>query len=667
VDSLWTNGHSSADGSDARPHPIGIVTGHSTPQSFSFVSQEDTVPPRLEYVVIRGARERVEDELVQVDLLAQVSGLKADVITLDDGVDFDQAQTLLEHVGTFPPRLCATANVLGFFMDGTVRQARSAVLPGTPVYAAPDALLRHYFSRESHASLTLGTLINRPGVDVKLDPNGLSRHLAIIAQTGAGKSYLAGKILEDLLGLGGTIIVLDPNSDYVQLRKERSDEAAPYSRARKTEHADRIELYRVPGIRNRRYPEELVGPSHDYTIRFSDLDGEEICDVAGVPSTAERIREGVVNCVARMRQQRVDFDPIRLARELADFAGVPLEEALPPGPASESRSVQPDGAARAGGDGHANAGLPDNREAGSAVRGGLPDGDDVDASDAFLRTLASSTGGAETVMRESFSTGGGRRGKGKGAAGEEDEMRAARMALRYVKKLASYPVWGYSSIDLDRVLQPMKLTVIDLAGTEKVVMAYTAEWLLSNLWEKALAGELRWPVFVVLEEAHNLVPGGRDVTKASRIVNTVAAEGRKFGVFLIVITQRPSKISDDTLSQCASQLIMRLTNPDDQKAIQRASEVVSQSLLDNLPGLNQGEVVVLGRLTRIPAMVKVSGRRGAEGGADINLVERFDQARSQVSATRVLGGASPTQKGGQVTGADERRRVANAPRRVDLI
>jgi DNA helicase HerA-like ATPase len=79
---------------------------------------------------------------------------------------------------------------------------------------------------------------------------------------------------------------------------------------------------------------------------------------------------------------------------------------------------------------------------------------------------------------------------------------------------------------------------------------------------------------------------------------------------------------------------MRLTNPDDQKAVQRASEVVSQALLDDLPGLGQGEVVVLGRLTRIPAMVRVSGRSGAEGGADIDLADRFERARKQVEDAR---------------------------------
>ncbi|HEU5317488.1 MAG TPA: DUF87 domain-containing protein, partial [Chloroflexota bacterium] len=292
------------------PDPIGIVTGHSSPQSFCFVSQEDKVPPRLEYVVIRGARERLDDRTIEVDLLAQISALEADVITLDDGVNYSEAKHLVDQVGTFPPRLCATAHVLGFLdapgAGATVRQARSAVLPGTPVYAAPDDLLQRFFSRDDSASIVLGTLINRRGVAVKLDPNGLSRHLAIIAQTGAGKSYLAGKILEDLLGLGATVIVLDPNSDYVQMRKLREDESVPYVRARRTEHADRVELYRVPGIQNRRYSEELVGPSHDYTIRFSDLEADDICSVAGVPENAVRIKDAIASAVARLRGRHRD-------------------------------------------------------------------------------------------------------------------------------------------------------------------------------------------------------------------------------------------------------------------------------------------------------------------------------------------------------------------------
>lgn len=590
---------------------IGYVTGESTPAGFSFVSSQELVPPRLEYVVVAGMRERRGDTTVTVDLLAQVTNITADIITLDDRIDFLGAETVLNHRVTFPPRLRVEAAVVGYLDSDqqTVRAARNAVLPGTRVHLAPDELLRKFFSRTAGTSITLGTLMNRRNVEVALDPNGLSRHLAIIAQTGAGKSYLAGKVLEELLNLGATIVVLDPNSDYVQLRKLREDEAVPYEHARKAPNHDRIQLYRVPIAGRQRYPDDLCGPSSKYTIRFSGLDGEEICDVAGVPSNAERIREAVVNACIRLRRDRVDFNPRFLAQHLADFAGVPLEDV----------------------DDHA----ADNGAA--TVVSQLPDFDDGAAQLDLIRATDHVTN--RTVTR---------RGRGdtqagpppphaagsKAASVDDREMVAARSALRYIRKLEKYPIWSQSTIDLNAILKPMALTVLDLAGTEKGVMAYTAEWLLSNLWQRALGGELTNPVFVVLEEAHNLVPGGRETTRASRIINTVASEGRKFGVFLIVVTQRPSKISDDTLSQCASQLIMRLTNPDDQKAIQRASEVVSQALLDDLPGLNQGEVVVLGRLTRVPAMVRVGGRVGAEGGADINLVERFERARKEVEDER---------------------------------
>ena len=585
---------------------IGYVTGESTPAGFSFVSSEELVPPRLEYVVVAGKRERRGDSTVTVDLLAQVTNITAAVITLDDRIDFLGAETVLNHRVTFPPRLRVEAAVVGYLDNDqqTVRAARNAVLPGTRVHLAPDELLRKFFSRTSGSSITLGTLMNRRNVEVALDPNGLSRHLAIIAQTGAGKSYLAGKVLEELLELGATIVVLDPNSDYVQLRKVREDEAVPYEHARKAPNHDRIQLYRVPIAGRQRYPDDLCGPSSKYTIRFSGLDGEEICDVAGVPSNAERIREAVVNACIRLRRDRVDFNPRFLAQHLADFAAVPLEDV-------------------------------DDHATGPSATAIVTHGPDVNDTDAQL-DLIRANDHVTTVMVT-------KRGRGDAHTGTHDdrEMVAARNALRYIRKLEKYPIWSQSTIDLNAILQPMKLTVLDLAGTEKGVMAYTAEWLLSNLWQRALGGELSNPVFVVLEEAHNLVPGGRETTRASRIINTVASEGRKFGVFLIVVTQRPSKISDDTLSQCASQLIMRLTNPDDQKAIQRASEVVSQALLDDLPGLNQGEVVVLGRLTRVPAMVRVGGRVGAEGGADINLIERFARARKEVDDERFAARRTP--------------------------
>ena len=219
--------------------------------------------------------------------------------------------------------------------------------------------------------------------------------------------------------------------------------------------------------------------------------------------------------------------------------------------------------------------------------------------------------------------------------GREDRC-ASQKAARYIDGLRDFTVWGYQNIDVDRLLAPQRLTVVDLAGADKVVAAYAAEKILRGVWRRALTGQLQHPIFVVLEETHNLVPAGSS-TRASRIINTIAAEGRKFRVFLALITQRPSKISQDALSQCSSQIIMQLTNPDDQRAVQKASEAISAELLRDLPGLNKGEAIVLGQLTRVPVMMRVTNRASAEGGSDVDVVAELAHARQVVGAARLTG------------------------------
>jgi hypothetical protein len=113
---------------------------------------------------------------------------------------------------------------------------------------------------------------------------------------------------------------------------------------------------------------------------------------------------------------------------------------------------------------------------------------------------------------------------------------------------------------------------------------------------------------------------------SSEIIEKIASEGRKFGIFLMVVTQRPNKISSNVLSQCNSQIIMRLTNPEDMSAVRRSSEGLSEDLFNDLPGLNKGEAIVVGELTKIPTMIKISGRTSSEGGSDIDLDEALSRA-----------------------------------------
>jgi hypothetical protein len=236
-----------------------------------------------------------------------------------------------------------------------------------------------------------------------------------------------------------------------------------------------------------------------------------------------------------------------------------------------------------------------------------------------------------------------KRGRGKGeegsAATTEDVRGGAEKAIKYIEALTAYKIWGYKDMErqMDRLLEPKSLSVVDLAGMEQSISQYAVQKTLREVWRRATTGKLDYPVFLVLEEAHNFVPGKDKggVTECARWINRIASEGRKFKVFLVVITQRPGKIDPDTLSQCGSQMIMKLTNPTDQDAVRKASESLSESLFADLPGLNTGEAIVLGPLTRVPCLIQVGRRLSAEGGSDIDVTAELEKARNTMTNRRI--------------------------------
>jgi hypothetical protein len=209
-----------------------------------------------------------------------------------------------------------------------------------------------------------------------------------------------------------------------------------------------------------------------------------------------------------------------------------------------------------------------------------------------------------------------------------DAITGAAKALKYIEKLERMDVWGYEEIPVEEYLAPMTLSVIDVAGVDHNVSDFVVDKIMRTTWGEATTKGLAHPVFFVLEEAHNFVPGGPAEGHASKTIKRIASEGRKFGIFLVLITQRPYKVHSDTLSQCNSQIIMRLTNPQDQLAVKQSSESISEGLLADLPGLNVGEAVVLGPLVRVPVMVNVGERVSKEGGNDIDVVAALENARS---------------------------------------
>lgn len=118
----------------------------------------------------------------------------------------------------------------------------------------------------------------------------------------------------------------------------------------------------------------------------------------------------------------------------------------------------------------------------------------------------------------------------------------------------------------------------------------------------------KFPVVMVLEEAHNYIPQPKnfDEQSVSRdIFERIAREGRKYGLSLVVSSQRPSELSKTVLSQCNSYIVHRIQNPDDQDYIKKLLPSISQDFLKQLPVLGQGIALVFGDCVRAPMQVSI--------------------------------------------------------------
>jgi uncharacterized protein len=124
---------------------------------------------------------------------------------------------------------------------------------------------------------------------------------------------------------------------------------------------------------------------------------------------------------------------------------------------------------------------------------------------------------------------------------------------------------------------------------------------------------LPYPVFALLEEAHRFAPAGQAVV-STNILKQILSEGRKFGVGIGLITQRPGKLDQDVLSQCMTQVIMRIVNPIDQDTVAKSVEGAGRQLLQELPALTKGQAVISGVGVNTPVMCRVRERITRHGG-----------------------------------------------------
>ncbi len=128
-----------------------------------------------------------------------------------------------------------------------------------------------------------------------------------------------------------------------------------------------------------------------------------------------------------------------------------------------------------------------------------------------------------------------------------------------------------------------------------------------------------FPIVLVCEEAHAYIPraGGRyDGTRQA--MERIAKEGRKYGVGLGVVSQRPHELSETVLSQCGTFICLRLTNPDDQAYVRELVPDAESELVDVLPALGRGEAMVMGEAVALPTRVRIRRPDPAPHSQDVN-------------------------------------------------
>ena len=164
------------------------------------------------------------------------------------------------------------------------------------------------------------------------------------------------------------------------------------------------------------------------------------------------------------------------------------------------------------------------------------------------------------------------------------------------------------------LVRPGKLVIFDLSditemSRKQLIVAYFAR----RLFELRRQNQVP-PLLLIVEEAHQFIPEGKALSEvlARPILETIAREGRKFGLGLCLISQRPVRLSTTALSQCNTHIILRMTNPYDLDHVKRSSEGIDDRSIRMITTLRVGEALMVGEAVKFPVFFRVRRRRSQE-------------------------------------------------------
>ena len=194
--------------------------------------------------------------------------------------------------------------------------------------------------------------------------------------------------------------------------------------------------------------------------------------------------------------------------------------------------------------------------------------------------------------------------------------------IRDLQALDSIRLFAEKGNSLSDLVQKGRTTIINLKGYAPDIQQIIVRRLATMLFEMRKADRIP-PMMLVLEEAHLYCPQAENVASKKAII-TIASEGRKFGLGLMAISQRPAKVDRNVLGLCAMQIMLKVTNPNDLNAILDSVEGLTSGLEQDLASLPQGTAIMVGAGIQKPLIVEIRPRETRHGVPDIQVTEDDD-------------------------------------------
>ncbi len=187
------------------------------------------------------------------------------------------------------------------------------------------------------------------------------------------------------------------------------------------------------------------------------------------------------------------------------------------------------------------------------------------------------------------------------------------------------------------------VTIIDLSGVPFEVLSITVSLISRLLFEfgyftKKKQGKNNSPLLLVYEEAHKYAPKSNLVKyrNSTLAIERIAKEGRKYGVTLAIVSQRPSEISETIFSQCNNFVAMRLTNPEDQNYVKRLLPDTLDGVTESLPSLKSGEALLIGDSIVMPSIVCIDRCTDEPSSNDLGYIELWKEKWKDIDFDKTL-------------------------------